>query len=63
MAQAAADRIRSVRTALARHNGLALAEEISGQFQRAQKANVAELRETLVTVGQARRTEDGRYTP
>lgn len=57
------ERIRAVRTALARHGSPARPEDIAAGFVRAQKANVAEPLETLVTVGQARRTDDGHYVP
>ena len=57
------ERIRAVRHALTTHNKPATAADIASQFSRANKANVAELLETLVAVGQARVTAGGEYAP
>ena len=57
------ERIRAVRQALTTSPKPATAADIAGQFSRANKANVAELLETLVAVGQARVTAGGAYAP
>ena len=57
------ERIRAVRQALTTSPKPASAADIAGQFNRANKANVAELLETLVAVGQARVTAGGEYAP
>ena len=56
-------RIQAVRHALTTHAKPATAADIANQFSRANKANVAELLETLVAVGQARVTAGGEYAP
>ena len=50
-----------VRAALTDHAGPATVAEIAKNFTRARKDAVEELLDTLVTVGQARQTSDGRY--
>ena len=54
------ERITAVRSALADHGQPAEVSEIAKLFSRAKKDVVEELLETLVTVGQARATDDGR---
>lgn len=48
-----AERVQAVEAALHRH-GTATPAELAGQFKRAQPADVAEILETLVTMGRAR---------
>lgn len=55
------ERVRSLRAALAAHHGPATPADLSKRFTRANKALIEELLETLVEVGQARLTADGRY--
>ncbi|MFV0442068.1 MAG: hypothetical protein ACK5Q5_00705 [Planctomycetaceae bacterium] len=55
------ERIRALRAALAAHNAPASPDVLAQQFTRAKKSDVAELLDTLVEVGQARVTQDGRY--
>ncbi len=55
------ERVSAVRTALADHAAAATPAEIAKYFSRARKTVVEELLDTLVTVGQARQTDDGRY--
>lgn len=50
-----------MRTALTEHAAPATPAEVAKHFIRARKATVEELLDTLVTVGQARQTDDGRY--
>ena len=56
------ERIKGVRAALAAHGKPLVAAELAGRFKRAKAADVQELLETLVAVGQARVTDDGRFT-
>ncbi|MEO8496599.1 MAG: DNA methyltransferase, partial [Planctomycetota bacterium] len=55
------DRFSAVRTALTQHTGPANATDVAKYFSRARKANVEEILDTLVSVGQVRQTDDGRY--
>jgi len=55
------DRIRAVRTALATHHEPVAPSDLAQLFTRARAAVVEELLDTLVAVGQARQTDDGRY--
>ena len=55
------ERVSAVRTALADHAAAATPAEIAKYFSRARKTVVEELLDTLVTVGQARQTDDGKY--
>src|SRR5690606_32191526 len=55
------ERVRALRAALANHAGPTTAGELSKLFTRAPKDAVEELLETLVEVGQARVTDDGRF--
>ena len=57
------ERYRAVRQALTTHAKPATATDIAGQFSRANKAEVAELLETLVAVGQARLVAGWAYAP
>ena len=55
-----AERVQAVEAALHR-NGTATPAELAGQFKRAQPADVAEILETLVTMGRARQ-QDGKFS-
>ncbi|MCY2996001.1 MAG: class I SAM-dependent DNA methyltransferase [Planctomycetota bacterium] len=55
------DQVRAIRETLAKLATPATSDDIANRFTRAPKATVAELLATLVDVGQARQTEDGRY--
>jgi hypothetical protein len=55
------DRIRAVRAELESLRQLTTADEMAARFSRAPKAAVAEILETLVAVGKARSTNEGRY--
>ncbi|MFV0443365.1 MAG: type IIL restriction-modification enzyme MmeI, partial [Planctomycetaceae bacterium] len=55
------ERIRALRTALTAEAGPTTADDLAKQFNRAKKADIAELLDTLVEVGQARVTKDGQY--
>jgi hypothetical protein len=55
------ERIRAVRAALAAQPTASEPAALARGFSRAKAETVAELLETLVAVGQARRTDDGRY--
>jgi hypothetical protein len=57
------ERIRVVRDSLYQFARPATSDEVASRFIRAQKSTVAELLDTLVAVGQARRTTDSRYAP
>ena len=57
------DQFQALRTALAARPGPQSAANLAQSFTRAPRARVAELLETLVTLGYARRLEDGRYLP
>jgi hypothetical protein len=52
--------VQVVEAALHRH-GTATPAELAGQFKRAQPADVAEILETLVTIGRARR-QSGKFS-
>ena len=56
-----AEQAQSVRGALDAFNGPATAEQVARSFKRAQTARVTELLDTLVSLGQCRALEDGRY--
>ena len=55
------ERMVAVQSALHRHSRPAKADEIAAYYTRAVKADVAELLETLVAVGNVRQIEDGRF--
>ncbi|RLC08512.1 MAG: class I SAM-dependent DNA methyltransferase, partial [Deltaproteobacteria bacterium] len=55
------DQVRVLREVLADHTTPATAETIARQFTRARKDKVEEILQTLVTLGQAREVEDGRF--
>jgi len=55
------DQVRVLREALAAQPGPAGVETLARCFTRARKDRVAELLETLVTLGQARKLEGGMY--
>ena len=55
------ERVRAVIAALSSTNGPASPSDLAPRFAKAKKDEIAELLETLVAVGQARRTKDGRY--
>ncbi len=55
------DRIRAVRTELESLRQPINSDEMASRFLRAPKIAVAEILETLVAVGKARSTDDGRY--
>lgn len=55
------ERITAVRATLIEQGQPASVADIAKHFTRANKENLEELLETLVAVGQARATEDGRY--
>ncbi len=56
------DQVRALRDALAAQPSPATAEQLARTFNRANTNRVADLLETLATLGQARQLEDGRYT-
>ena len=56
-----AEQAQSVRGALAAFNGPATAEHVARSFTRARTERVVELLDTLVSLGQCRALEDGRY--
>ncbi|MFA6173950.1 MAG: DNA methyltransferase [Kiritimatiellales bacterium] len=56
------DQVRLLRVALAAAPSPVTAEELARSFARARTDRVADLLETLVTLGQARQLEDGRYS-
>ncbi len=55
------DQFQALRAALAARSGPAGALELAQGFARAPRAKVAELLETLASLGHARRLDDGRY--
>ena len=55
------ERVRALRSTLAEGSTPLAADDLRKRFTRARKADVEELLETLVEVGQARCTDDGRY--
>lgn len=57
------DQFQALRTALAARPGPQNAAELAQGFTRAPRSRVTELLDTLVTLGYARRLEDGRYLP
>ncbi|TWU39845.1 hypothetical protein Q31b_31600 [Novipirellula aureliae] len=56
------ERMVAIQSALQRHTGPAASAEIAAYYTRANKADVAELLETLAIVGNVRQLEDGRFT-
>ena len=56
-----ADQAQSVCSALDAFNGPATAEQVARSFTRARTDRVAELLDTLVSLGQCRALDDGRY--
>ena len=56
------DQVRVLRGALEAAAGPIAADTLTARFKRAQTDRVAELLETLVIVGQARKLPDGRFT-
>jgi hypothetical protein len=57
------DQFKAVRAALAAEGGPAAAEQVAARFVRARRHRVAEVLETLVSLGQAREAAPGRYAP
>ncbi len=57
------EQIQALRAALAAATGPASAADLAQGFTRAPRAKVAELLETLASLGHARRLDDGRYLP
>ncbi|MBP6809266.1 MAG: class I SAM-dependent DNA methyltransferase, partial [Chromatiaceae bacterium] len=57
------EQFQALRAVLALHPGPATASDLAQGFTRAPRAKLAELLETLATLGHARRLEDGRYLP
>jgi hypothetical protein len=57
------DQVQALRSALASQPGPASAEDLARTFNRAPRAKVAELLETLAALGQVRRLPDGRFAP
>ena len=55
------ERFQAIRQALTARGQPATPEEIATGFSRAKKDQVAEILETLVTVGQARQTKGGKF--
>jgi restriction-modification enzyme MmeI-like protein len=56
-----AEQARAVRAALAAEPGVATAEQVARAFKSARTDRVAELLETLASLGQAREVEEGRF--
>ncbi len=59
--KALAERARAVQRILAAEDRPATPSEVASRFQRARKTDVASILDTLVALGQARQSEDGRY--
>lgn len=57
------EQIQALRAALAAATGPASPADLAQGFTRAPRAKVAELLETLASLGHARRLDDGRYLP
>ena len=57
------EQFQSLRSALATRPGPVGAADLAKGFARAPRAKVAELLETLASLGHARRLDDGRYLP
>jgi len=57
------EQFQALRTALAARPGPVGAADLAQSFSRAPRARVADLLETLASLGHARRLEDGRYLP
>ena len=55
------ERMVAVQSSLQRHSRPAKPQEIAAYYTRTSKADVAELLETLVAVGNVRQLEDGRF--
>jgi hypothetical protein len=56
------EQVQALRAALAASPSPVTAEQLARSFTRAQTSRVADLLETLATLGQARKLEDGRYS-
>jgi hypothetical protein len=56
------ERVQSVRSALEAASGSATADEIAKMFSRAKRKDVAQILETLASLGQAQRLPEGTYT-
>jgi len=56
-----AERVAAVRAALSSLGSAATAEEVAATFKRANADDIAEILETLATLGQARELPDGRF--
>ncbi|HEX6441821.1 MAG TPA: class I SAM-dependent DNA methyltransferase, partial [Stellaceae bacterium] len=57
------EQFKAVRAALVAQTGPAAPEQVASHFVRARRDRVAEVLETLVSLGQARETAPGRYAP
>jgi hypothetical protein len=57
------DQFQALRSALEAHPGPATPADLAQGFARAPRAKVAELLDTLASLGHARRLDDGRYLP
>lgn len=55
------DRFNAVRIAIAEHGAPATPTDVAKYFTKANKATIEEILDTLVSVGQVRQTDDGRY--
>lgn len=58
-----AEQFKAVRAALVAQTEPAAPEQVASHFVRARRDRVAEVLETLVSLGQARETAPGRYAP
>ena len=56
-----AEQARAVRTALATNGGVTTPAQLAKQFTRANATRIEELLQTLVSLGQAREVEDGKF--
>ena len=56
------EQVRAIRAALAGHPAPATPQQLARAFKQAPAKRVEELLETLAALGQARKTEDNRYT-
>ena len=59
--KALSEQAQAVRAALTGFNGPATAEQVARTFKRARTGRVTELLETLVSLGQCRGVDEGRY--
>jgi hypothetical protein len=55
------EQVEAVRKALEAASSPVTAAELAGRFQRANRERIAEILETLVALGKARETEEGRF--